>query len=47
MGHYSVLGVVRTILPEKVVFEQRLQRREGESHSAYKGNTLPVEENPI
>lgn len=45
LGHYSILGVVRTLLPEKLIFEQRLQRRE--SHSAYRGNMFQVDKNPM
>ena len=30
LGHYSTLGVVRTFLPEKLIYEQPLQRRERE-----------------
>lgn len=47
LGHYSILGVVRTLLPEKLIFEQQLQRRERESHSASRGNMFQVDENPI
>ena len=30
LGHYSILGVVRTLLPEKLIYEQPLQSRERE-----------------
>ena len=39
--------VPRENLIEKLIFEQQLQRRKRESHSAYRGNMFQVDKNPI
>lgn len=38
MSHYFVLSVLKAVLPEKLTFEQRLQRRGGECHTVLRGN---------
>lgn len=43
-GSLFYFEVVKIILPEKVIADQRLQRREGESNSAYMGNILQAGE---